>query len=611
MPDLGRDCAHIIKRNLNRFPRILRWRVDDFYQYDDLLGYFTPEYAERLGIVSPSRREWEALQELGLVERHMSPPKLIVNPQVVKRKACDGAAALVEMKKRRVEPHSGLKERLRSARLKEKEKNVNVDSTAESKSIPVQEKGSERPDGEEIVTNVTLLEIDVQMKVLLRKMDLLETLIRRCKCCWKNFGESEAGDVNEDIGDGGHCDGRSPSERKLEEENARPEVGEAEEKCEGDGLVIGKTTVLDECLKPAAVNRKKGKKAAHGVGLPRRIVGTRSSQRLSKTPVKASTERRLIDESDSVEGARISQVQARKNAGPSGTKSVARELFASNKDRFYDPLEATFHPKNTKAFEDWYDAAKKLTPEPETPLPLISKPTVKVLWFESLWGRREWLWDEHIDALTNLLLWKYKRAKESFESGWAVMDALGTGFLLHGDFEKTWSSMMQYVNGNWPREGGLRWVEARQVIGVANVSGNHWVCYAICFDSQTVTIYDSQRGDRNWPTIARHFDNMSRYIPWICANAGIWAKKKMGADLREVFEVVSVVEAPQQIGNHDCGIMAVKFMECLASNHDMTSLDPARCGIFRRIYCAQLYELGLEFPAETRRSRGGVDIVEG
>ena len=81
--------------------------------------------------------------------------------------------------------------------------------------------------------------------------------------------------------------------------------------------------------------------------------------------------------------------------------------------------------------------------------------------------------------------------------------------------------MMQYVNGDWPKEYGLPWVEVRQVIGVANVNKNHWVCFSICFESQTVTIYDSARGSNNWTTIAGHFEHMASYIPWLFSHAGI------------------------------------------------------------------------------------------
>ncbi|KAH6794486.1 hypothetical protein C2S52_004963 [Perilla frutescens var. hirtella] len=566
MPDLGRDCAHIVKRNLGRFSRILRWRVDEFYHYEQLMGYFAPEYAQRL-------------------ERHMSPPKLFVAPPL-KRKAGEGDVAGAATNKRRLEP-TLMKDRLRSGRLKDNA--VHVDSTAESKSLPPNEKG-EDSHVEEIISN----EIDGQVKAIVRKLVVIESLLRRCKCCWKLF--AEAGAVNEEGGDGVEPDEGLPNEVPEDEEKENVEVGEAvEEKCEDDGLSIGKKDLVDDLMKPAAVSPKTDKGLGFGVSSPPPRVYTRSSKRLSQTPLKSTCQRQLIDEEEPDERT-SSKHKLRKNAGPSSTKSVARQLFSPT-NAMYDPLEATYHHKLTQPFQEWYDTAVKIQPEPETPFPIISKPRVPVSWFHDLLERTGWLCDEHIDVLTNLLLFKYKRANESFLSGWAVLDVLGTGFLLKGDYNNTWESMMHYVNGVWPREYGLPWVEARQVLGVANVNKNHWMCYAICFESQTVTIYDSARGNTSWGSIAGHFLHMSRYMPWLCSHVGIWEQKKMGCELRDVWEIISAPDAPQQGNNHDCGIMAVKYIECLASNQDISSVDPERCGIWRRSYCAQLFELGREFPA--------------
>ncbi|KAH6787879.1 hypothetical protein C2S52_007431 [Perilla frutescens var. hirtella] len=325
-------------------------------------------------------------------------------------------------------------------------------------------------------------------------------------------------------------------------------------------------------MKPAAVSPETDKRLGLGVSSPPPRVAMRSSKRLSQTPLKSTCERQLIDEEEPDERT-TSKRKFRKNVGPSSTKSVPRQLFTPT-NAMYDPLEVTYHHKFTMPFQKWYDTAVKIKSVPETPLPIISKSRVPVSWFHDLWKRRGWLANEHINALMNLLLFNYKRAKESFLSGWAVWDALGT-----------------------PREGGLPWVEARQVIGVANVNKNHWVCYAICFESQIVTIYDSMRGSNNWATIVGHFEHMVRYVPWLCHHAGIWEQKNMSGELRDVWEIVSGADAPQQANNYDCGIMAVKYMNCLASNQDISSVDPRRCGIFPRSYCAQLFKLGREFPA--------------
>ncbi|KAH6771217.1 hypothetical protein C2S52_016020 [Perilla frutescens var. hirtella] len=323
-----------------RFPRILRWRVDEFYHYDQLIGYFAPEYAERL-------------------ERHMSPLKLFVNPPV-KRKAGNGDVAGGDAKKRRLEPDAVMKDRLYSARLKDKV--VHVDLTTESKSLPVNEKGNESH-VEEIFSN----EIDGQMKAL---------------------GQAKAGFVNEERGDGVESDEEVPNEVPEDEEKESVEVGEAvDEKCEDDGLRIGKKDVLDDLMKPAAVSPKTDKGLGIGVSslLPR--VSTRSSKRLSQAPLKSTCQCQLIDEEEPDERT-SSKCKLRKNTGPSSTKSVARQLFTST-NAIYDPLETTYHHKFTMPFQKWYDTAVKIKPEPETPLPIISKSMVlPVSWFHDLLKRR-------------------------------------------------------------------------------------------------------------------------------------------------------------------------------------------------------------------------------
>ncbi|KAH6796969.1 hypothetical protein C2S52_021523 [Perilla frutescens var. hirtella] len=356
MPDLGRDCAHIVKRNLGRFPRILRWRVDEFYHYEQLMGYFAPEYAQRL-------------------ERHMSSPKLFV-ASPLKRKAGEGDVAGAAANKRRLEP-TLMKDRLRSGRLKDNA--VHVDSTAESKSLPPNEKG-EDSHVEEIINN----EIDGQVKAIVRKLVVIESLLRRCKCCWKLF--AEAGAVNEEGGDGVEPDEGLPNEVPEDEEKENVEVGEAvEEKCEDDGLSIGKKDLVDDLMKPAAVSPKTDKGLGFGVSsLPPRVY-TRSSKRLSQTPLKSTCQRQLIDEEEPDERT-SSKHKLRKNVGPSSTKSVARQLFSAT-NAMYDPLEATYHHKLTQPFQEWYDTAVKIQPEPETPFPIISKLRVPVSWFHDLLER--------------------------------------------------------------------------------------------------------------------------------------------------------------------------------------------------------------------------------
>ncbi|KAH6766534.1 hypothetical protein C2S52_017517 [Perilla frutescens var. hirtella] len=512
MPDLGRDCARLVKSNVSRFPRILWWKVDEYYHHDHLLSYFAPQFVDRLGIMSPSRQEWQNLMRLGLQEKHLLPPKEYLKPPL-KRKCVEPSSAN-ESKKAKVGADV-LKDRLRSAGGKEKA--VHVDTSVESKSEVAKERVKHSP-VEETLSNITLHEIDAQIKELGCRFDVIEGLLRRCKCWMKE----DAGKVHldEDVGFGGDCDWDATAGAEIEREK-KGDDDDDEDVNVDMGFVdqlIQEVFVEHDTNDAIRVGNFYDLGEAVTLGEMEPAV-TRSSKQLERSEVKQPYQRSLMDENEAdeaIEAAKVLKQSARLLA----TKCVARKLFGTKSGK-YDPSEGAYKHIQVKQFEVWQTAASKVQPEPETPLPIISKLRVPVSWFEPIWRRRYRIADEHIDALTNLLLFKYKRSKGQFLSGWAVMDALGTGYLRNGRFEATASNLFEYISGRWPREGGLPWVEASQVIGVANVNKNHWVCYRIDFASQCVTIFDSMRDRDGWATIADQFEHMLHYIPWLCRHFGV------------------------------------------------------------------------------------------
>ncbi|KAH6787790.1 hypothetical protein C2S52_007342 [Perilla frutescens var. hirtella] len=65
--------------------------------------------------------------------------------------------------------------------------------------------------------------------------------------------------------------------------------------------------------------------------------------------------------------------------------------------------------------------------------------------------------------------------------------------------------------------------------------------------------------------------------------------------------VVSNEDTPQQTNNHDCGIMALKILECLCVRVSIHVIDPAKCGQYRNDYTAALFQLIEELCAEEQR----------
>ncbi|KAH6797525.1 hypothetical protein C2S52_022079 [Perilla frutescens var. hirtella] len=138
--------------------------------------------------------------------------------------------------------------------------------------------------------------------------------------------------------------------------------------------------------------------------------------------------------------------------------------------------------------------------------PLMPSPSKNVMTKQE---RREYCMCQHIDALTNLLLFKYNQAKQRFLSGWTLLELLGTGPLMNEDLQNVSGTLIDYVLGKLPREGGLPWAEASKVIGIANVNKNHWVCYLISLEEQRIVVYNSTSRSSNWSLIAKQFENMS------------------------------------------------------------------------------------------------------
>lgn len=159
-------------------------------------------------------------------------------------------------------------------------------------------------------------------------------------------------------------------------------------------------------------------------------------------------------------------------------------------------------------------------------------------------------------------------------------------------FEAVSDKVLPYVRGYHPIEGALSWISADRIFGVAHVCGGHWVLYEVQLEQQQIMVYNSLSKTQDWNYVSRHFKNVSRAIPILCKMERVWELKNIETPLRDRFKVVSYKHPPQQTNCYDCGILVVKFMECLAAGLPLDYIHPERCGIYRRSYCAKLYEYG-------------------
>ncbi|KAH6837259.1 hypothetical protein C2S53_003046 [Perilla frutescens var. hirtella] len=268
----------------------------------------------------------------------------------------------------------------------------------------------------------------------------------------------------------------------------------------------------------------------------------------------------------------------------------------------HDPsmLEPVSNPSLAE-FRLWYNEERKLplSSQTEVRLPNHDLLWTTAPWFEGLVKRYGWLNTTHIDALLNLVLSKVKRAPDTFADNWAVIETYLWGTLQKGETNYAVRTLVPYILGTSPRMLKRPWAKVEKVYGIGNVNDDHWVCYAINLNRQSITVYDSQFRSRRWDDVKKHFTIISRYIPSACKKAGLWRKHQApAAALLDQWSVVSNGDTPQQNNSHDCGIMALKVLECLCAGVPIHVIDPMKCGRYRNDYTAALFHLTKELGEE-------------
>ncbi|KAH6763010.1 hypothetical protein C2S52_020443 [Perilla frutescens var. hirtella] len=182
---------------------------------------------------------------------------------------------------------------------------------------------------------------------------------------------------------------------------------------------------------------------------------------------------------------------------------------------------------------------------------------VKATWFNDICDGEGWLREDHIDVLINLLILKYKKEPHRFKKEWACMEQ-------------------------------ICWISIKE---------------------QKITVYDSMSYLTEWSVVSKPFHLVAKFIPLFLYKTNIWLHKGYTEPLKPKWDVVCCTENPNQTNNGDCGIMAMKYMECLVSGQPISSIDPDRCRIFRRSYCAQLYKFGMDEQKEDGAQQ--FDIIKG
>lgn len=164
---------------------------------------------------------------------------------------------------------------------------------------------------------------------------------------------------------------------------------------------------------------------------------------------------------------------------------------------------------------------------------------------------------------------------------------------MGNNFDASRSLLLRYVEGELPLEGSLPWCHAREVYGIAHVCGNHWVAYTIDLVRERIVVYDSLAEVNCWQRMKSQFIPLAQFVPRLLMfarnyNAGFSRFKNLSE-----WPVVASVPPPQQEGTRDCAIMAMKFIECLASDYAIDKIQASKCSRMRLYYCAQLFNAGM------------------
>lgn len=195
-----------------------------------------------------------------------------------------------------------------------------------------------------------------------------------------------------------------------------------------------------------------------------------------------------------------------------------------------------------------------------------------------------WLCTDHLDALINMLVYKQRLDPDMFLSGWTCIEQYGWVTTSDENFEQRLDVLRPYVVGTLPKEGGLALF--------ANLSNTHWVAVKILMEEQKLVIYNSISTSINWKKLPKLFLTATRFIPWLCERLDVWEKRNTSSPLRKIWEVVEYPSPPQQQNDSDCGIMTMKYIECLVLDHAVEDLNPEHCLIYRRSYWGQLFDYG-------------------
>ncbi|XP_057793176.1 uncharacterized protein LOC131009785 [Salvia miltiorrhiza] len=178
-------------------------------------------------------------------------------------------------------------------------------------------------------------------------------------------------------------------------------------------------------------------------------------------------------------------------------------------------------------------------------------------WFDDIKNGQKWLRTDHVEALLYLVSSVYEE-NGGFQSKleWTFLEMFVADSLKSPDVESIRKYIASFISGTKPLKRTVAWTTKTRVYSVLNVCGNHWVLFEINMREQEIIVYDSL--PMRWSIVSKEFLNMSITLPIICRDANLLED----LPYKSAWDIAPYRESPRHANNSDCGIMAIKYLEC-------------------------------------------------
>ncbi|KAH6779269.1 hypothetical protein C2S52_010506 [Perilla frutescens var. hirtella] len=197
--------------------------------------------------------------------------------------------------------------------------------------------------------------------------------------------------------------------------------------------------------------------------------------------------------------------------------------------------------------------------------------SVERMWFDEIL-------DPHLDALLVLVIETFTKAGHTAPEAreYTVLDTTCWSALKQGNPTILYEQLIPYVLGESPFNCCMAWKNVKKIYGFGHVRDVHW------------------------PSMIYELTDFAFNIPYLLRRVNIQLTADgVECQTKTMWELVQYRHPPQQRNKSDCGIMAVKYIESLLGGTPFASIRPESAKMYRKNYCARLFEYGMQ-------SRGAV-----